>query len=125
MKPIKSIALLAAGVLIMSACDRREESTSTMGTGAPTVEETTDAGSSGYTHSMDDDAMDTGEGTGSVSEEAALEEMDMQREEDNREGVLIDETSSEPDNAPGGRGPRRVPGYEGIDNTSSEPDQNQ
>lgn len=170
MKALKSIVLLTAGVLALSACDKRNDTRdTTMGAGAAgtelnaeplpaasdvntnTVQDTdqgSGAGAVGGAAVIDDSGdTSTSEGSGAVSDDAASEDLnaaddeafsedtEIQEEESYNEAVgtdagtgatdseYIDESSSEPNDVRGGRDARLVPRNNQIDNTSSEPDQ--
>ncbi len=106
------------------------------------------AGAASDSHSHDSD-FSTGEGSGSsvnddelnsdqlgeddefIEDTSAVEEENLPTNRgtgastSDTESEYVDETSSEPDDVRGGRDSRMVPKYEGVDNSSSEPDPNQ
>ncbi len=146
MKPLKSIVVLAAGALALTACDMKKDTQ----TAAEKQNEETFVG--GDTHSdidrtgvgagagsdLSEDTTTT-EGSGAISDEGIMDDQyddDRYTEDTVNEPVIeeqealpstdayesVDETSSEPDDVRGGRDARLTPKNRSIDNTSSESD---
>ncbi len=153
MKPMKSIVLLTVGALTFGACSKKADDTQTTATGnqdttmgagtapvtepMPATDQGSGLGAASDSHSHDSD-FSTDQGSGSISDDdefiedtSAVDEEDLPTNRgtgastSDTESEYIDETSSEADDVRGGRGSRMVPKYEGVDNSSSEPDPNQ
>lgn len=152
MKALKSIVLMTAGVLALSACDMKKKDVTTRTTTTneesavgttTTPDNSPNANGVGATVAPTSPATTTTQGSGAVSDDAASEDLnDENYDEDYSESdeavsptstgtgqssddyEYVDESSSEPNNVRGGRDARMVPKNNQIDNTSSEPDSN-
>lgn len=150
MKPIKSIVLLAAGVLAASSCTKKHEANQTSNI---RTQETTTTPAVPAGQNMDNAAAagtgaaigagaattpptqahpqhhpmknaTTSQGSGAVSDQPVIEEIQEEVFITPAENDMeyVDETSSEPNNVKGGRGPRLLHKQNWLHKTSSEPD---
>ncbi len=130
MKPVKSVVLLAAGALALSACDMNKKTAETSSTDlqdttrvtGETISEKSSASTAnptGNDTTVTPDQSSTSDGSGAVSPRAAREDyLYNQNLEDDEITDEIEEEESPPYSS---RGTGASDDYEYVDETSSEP----
>ncbi len=128
MKPVKSVVLLAAGALVLSACDMNKKNNKTT-----SVEPTTTTPAANQSSAIGEEApaveagaaaasVKTSEGSGAISPEAVTEE-NLNAPQGYTDEDISDEVEEQeaiPDTTSEGTG--AGDDYEYVDETSSEPD---
>lgn len=131
MKPVKSVVLLAAGALALSACDMNKKKAETSSSGlqnttrdaGETISEKSSASTAnpitGTGTTVTPDQSSTSDGSGAVSPQAAKE--DYLYDENLEDDEMTDEIEEEESLPYSSQGTGASDDYEYVDETSSEP----